>query len=62
VTGPAASASSRRSSWSCRPPPVAVGLIPGHATIDIAAPALLLLLRMVQRFSAAGEYTGATTL
>lgn len=39
----------------------AVGLIPGHATIGVAAPALLLLLRMTQSFSAAGEYAGATT-
>jgi MHS family proline/betaine transporter-like MFS transporter len=39
----------------------AVGLIPSHATIGIGAPALLLLLRMTQSFSAAGEYAGATT-
>jgi MHS family proline/betaine transporter-like MFS transporter len=39
----------------------AVGLIPSHATIGVAAPALLLLLRMTQSFSAAGEYAGATT-
>ncbi|MDA3625473.1 MFS transporter [Saccharopolyspora sp. WRP15-2] len=39
----------------------AIGLIPGYASIGIAAPALLLLLRMTQSFSASGEYAGAGT-
>ncbi|MFF8596271.1 MFS transporter [Streptomyces sp. NPDC015220] len=39
----------------------AIGLIPGYATIGIAAPVLLLLARMVQGFSTGGEYGGATT-
>jgi MHS family proline/betaine transporter-like MFS transporter len=39
----------------------AIGLIPGYGTIGIAAPALLLLARMVQGFSTGGEYGGATT-
>lgn len=36
-----------------------IGFVPGYATIGIAAPVLLLLLRMVQGFSASGEYAGA---
>lgn len=36
-----------------------IGLIPTYAAIGLAAPALLLLLRIVQSFSAAGEYAGA---
>ncbi|MDQ1050777.1 MFS transporter [Streptomyces sp. V4I2] len=39
----------------------AIGLIPDYGTIGIAAPALLLLARMVQGFSTGGEYGGATT-
>ncbi|MFF8950224.1 MFS transporter [Streptomyces sp. NPDC014940] len=39
----------------------AIGIIPGYATIGIAAPVLLLLARMVQGFSTGGEYGGATT-
>jgi MHS family proline/betaine transporter-like MFS transporter len=39
----------------------AIGLIPSYATIGIAAPALLLIARMVQGFSTGGEYGGATT-
>ncbi|SEC00934.1 MFS transporter, MHS family, proline/betaine transporter [Streptomyces misionensis] len=39
----------------------AIGVIPGYATIGIAAPLLLLLARMVQGFSTGGEYGGATT-
>lgn len=39
----------------------AIGLLPSYTTIGIAAPALLLLMRMIQSFSAAGEYAGATT-
>lgn len=38
-----------------------IGVIPGYATIGIAAPVLLLLARMVQGFSTGGEYGGATT-
>ncbi|AHI21473.1 MFS transporter [Corynebacterium vitaeruminis] len=38
-----------------------IGLLPGHATIGAAAPLLLLACRMVQGFSAAGEYAGAST-
>lgn len=37
-----------------------IGLVPGAATIGIAAPLLLLLLRLVQGFSASGEYAGAS--
>lgn len=38
-----------------------IGFIPGYATIGVAAPLLLLLLRMTQSFSASGEYAGAST-
>lgn len=38
-----------------------IGCLPGYAVIGIGAPALLLLLRMVQSFSASGEYAGAAT-
>ncbi len=38
-----------------------VGLIPSYATIGLWAPALLILLRMVQGFSTGGEYGGAAT-
>ncbi|KAB7706681.1 MFS transporter [Bacillus aerolatus] len=37
-----------------------IGLIPSYATIGIAAPLLLLLCRIVQGFSASGEYAGAS--
>lgn len=36
-----------------------IALLPGYATIGLAAPALLLILRMAQGFSASGEYAGA---
>ena len=39
-----------------------LGLLPTHATIGLAAPVLLLLLRMCQSFCAAGEYSGAAVL
>ncbi len=39
----------------------AIGLLPGHATIGVFAPVLLLLCRLLQGFSAGGEYTGALT-
>ena len=38
----------------------AIGLIPSYATIGIGAPLLLLLCRIVQGFSASGEYAGAS--
>ena len=39
----------------------AVGLIPSYASIGFWAPALLILLRMLQGFSTGGEYGGAAT-
>ncbi|WP_306320832.1 MULTISPECIES: MFS transporter [unclassified Streptomyces] len=39
----------------------AIGLIPSHASIGIWAPVLLIVARMVQGFSAGGEYGGACT-
>lgn len=38
-----------------------VGLLPSHATIGVAAPVLLIILRMIQGFSTGGEYGGAAT-
>jgi len=38
---------------------LAIGLIPGYATLGVAAPLLLLLMRMVQGFSLGGEFTGS---
>lgn len=40
---------------------LSIGLIPSYASIGFAAPALLVLCRMVQGFSAGGEYGGAST-
>ncbi|HWJ78750.1 MAG TPA: MFS transporter [Niallia sp.] len=40
----------------------AIGLIPSYATIGIFAPILLLLCRMVQGFSASGEYAGSSLM
>lgn len=40
---------------------LAVGLVPSYARIGWGAPALLILLRMVQGFSTGGEYGGAAT-
>ncbi|MFE3280889.1 MFS transporter [Nocardia sp. NPDC059239] len=40
---------------------VAMGLLPGYDKIGLAAPILLLLFRLVQGFSVAGEYAGGTT-
>lgn len=38
-----------------------IGCLPGYGAIGVAAPILLLLLRVVQGFSASGEYAGAAT-
>lgn len=38
-----------------------VGVLPDYQTVGIAAPLLLLLLRLVQGFSTGGEYGGAAT-
>ena len=40
---------------------VGVGLVPSYASIGMWAPALLVLLRMIQGFSTGGEYGGAAT-
>ncbi|KHL03898.1 hypothetical protein LK10_07945, partial [Sinomonas humi] len=40
---------------------IAMGVLPTYSTIGLAAPALLLLCRLVQGFAAGGEYTGALT-
>ncbi|TWR83691.1 MFS transporter [Pseudomonas saxonica] len=37
-----------------------IGILPGYNLIGLWAPALLLLIRMVQGFSASGEYAGAS--
>ncbi|HEY1967993.1 MAG TPA: MFS transporter [Pseudonocardia sp.] len=39
----------------------AIGLIPNHTAIGLAAPVLLVLLRLIQGFSTGGEYGGAAT-
>lgn len=39
----------------------AIGLIPSYASIGVFAPLLLLLCRLVQGFSASGEYAGAAS-
>lgn len=36
-----------------------IGLLPGYASIGVAAPALLVTLRLVQGFSVGGEFTGS---
>ena len=38
-----------------------IALLPSYAQIGIMAPVLLLVVRMVQGFSASGEYAGATS-
>src|SRR5699024_9121330 len=38
-----------------------IGLIPGHATIGVWAPILLIVFRLIQGFSTGGEYGGAAT-
>lgn len=39
-----------------------IGLLPGYHAIGVAAPALLILLRLVQGFSLGGEFGGVATL
>jgi len=39
----------------------AIGLVPGYQTIGIAAPILVLLLRIIQGLALGGEYGGAAT-
>ncbi|RJQ79716.1 MFS transporter [Pseudonocardiaceae bacterium YIM PH 21723] len=41
---------------------VAIGLVPGTATIGVAAPMLLVLLRILQGFALGGEWAGAVLL
>lgn len=41
---------------------VLVGLLPGYATLGLAAPALLVLLRIVQGIGLGGEFGGASAL
>jgi MFS family permease len=41
---------------------VAVGLVPGSVTIGMAAPLILLTLRLVQGFAVGGEWAGAALL
>jgi metabolite-proton symporter len=40
----------------------AIGLLPGYATIGVAAPLLLVLLRLVQGFALGGEWGGAVLI
>lgn len=39
-----------------------IGILPGYGTIGLAAPLLLLAVRLVQGFSTGGEYGGAATM
>ncbi|WP_342515021.1 MFS transporter [Sporosarcina sp. FSL K6-1522] len=39
----------------------AIGILPGYAAIGVMAPLLLLVCRLVQGFSASGEYAGAAS-
>jgi metabolite-proton symporter len=40
----------------------AIGLLPGYATIGVAAPLLLVILRLVQGFALGGEWGGAVLI
>jgi MHS family shikimate/dehydroshikimate transporter-like MFS transporter len=40
----------------------ATGLLPGYATLGVAAPVLLVLLRLIQGIGLGGEFGGATSL
>jgi metabolite-proton symporter len=40
----------------------AIGLLPGYATIGVAAPLLLVLLRLIQGFALGGEWGGAVLI
>lgn len=40
----------------------AIGLLPGYDSIGLWAPALLVLMRLIQGFGAGGEYAGAVVL
>jgi MFS family permease len=40
----------------------AIGVLPGHATIGVAAPILLVTLRFIQGLSLGGEYSGAVLM
>ncbi|HVL85582.1 MAG TPA: MFS transporter [Pseudonocardia sp.] len=40
----------------------AIGLLPGYATIGLAAPVILVLLRLVQGFALGGEWGGAVLI
>ncbi|MGW4488080.1 MFS transporter [Amycolatopsis sp. NPDC004368] len=41
---------------------VLVGLLPGYSTIGLAAPILLVVLRLFQGFAVAGEWAGSATM